>query len=97
MPLRRRIPTIPLFESFEKLCHQNFLGRNSLVSPSRLHIQIEHHLFTPELNAAIDEQKRASRQKQRLFGETQRVTKEQLLTKRAMRRLNHIDDTRGKV
>ena len=59
--------------------------------------QIEHHLFTPELNAAIDEQKRASRQKQRLFGESQRVTKEQLLTKRAMRRLNHIDDTRGKV
>ena len=59
--------------------------------------QIEHHLFTPELNAAIDEAKRTSRQKQRLFGEAQRITKEQLITKRAMRRLNHLDDNRGKV
>ena len=59
--------------------------------------QIEHHLFTPELNAAIDEAKRTSRQKQQLFGEAQRITKEQLITKRAMRRLNHLDDNRGKV
>ena len=59
--------------------------------------QIDHFLFTPELNAAIDEQRRTEQQKQHLFGAAQRVTKEQLITKRAMRRLNYIDDTRGKV
>jgi len=59
--------------------------------------QVNNLLFTSELNAAIDEQKRSARTHQRLLGESQRVTKEQLLTKRAMRRLNYLDNTRGKV
>jgi len=56
--------------------------------------QIDALLFTPELNAAIKEQERASKQHQSLFGQSQRVTKQQLITKRAMRRLNHLDNLR---
>jgi len=56
--------------------------------------QIDTLLFTPELNAAIKEQERAAKQHQSLFGQSQRVTKQQLITKRAMRRLNHLDNLR---
>jgi len=59
--------------------------------------QIDNLLFTPQLNAAIDEQKRSARTHQSLLGESQRVTQEQLITKRAMRRLNYLDNSRGKV
>ena len=56
--------------------------------------QIDSLLFTPELDAAIKEQERASRVHQSLLGQAQRVTKEQLITKRAMRRLNYLDNKR---
>ena len=43
---------------------------------------------------AIKEQERASKVHQSLLGQAQRVTKEQLITKRAMRRLNYLDNKR---
>jgi len=53
--------------------------------------QVDHHLFTPELHREILREEYKNRVHHSLFGQPQRITKHQLITKRAMRRLNHQD------
>lgn len=52
------------------------------------------HLYTAELHTELARQERLDKVNQSLFGQKQKVTKEQLITRRAIRRLNHTDSVK---
>lgn len=72
-------------------------GPEELVSPFTARpswlpqLEATGHLYTPELHQELVREERLEKVNQSLFGQKQKVTKEQLITRRAVRRLNHTD------
>jgi len=54
--------------------------------------QVNHHMDLPEIKAELDREKRREQINSTLYGQKQRVSLTQLITRRALRRLNHHDD-----
>lgn len=56
--------------------------------------QVNHHMDLPALQAELELEKRREKINATLYGQKQRTTQNQIRTKRAMRRLGHLDDRR---
>jgi hypothetical protein len=66
-----------------------------LARPSWLpQLESTGYLFTPELRTELAREERLDKVNQSLFGQKQKITKEQLITRRALRRLNHTDSVK---
>lgn len=53
--------------------------------------QVNHHMDLPALQAELDLESRREKINSTLYGQKQRTTLNQILTKRALRRLGHLD------
>ena len=56
--------------------------------------QVNHHMDLPALQAELELERRREKINASLYGQRQRTTQNQIRTKRAMRRLGHLDDRR---
>mgnify|MGYP001200602434 FL=1 len=53
--------------------------------------QVNHHMDLPALQAELELESRREKINSTLYGQKQRITLNQILTKRALRRLGHLD------
>jgi len=56
--------------------------------------QVNHHMDLPALQAELELERRREKINATLYGQKQRTTQNQIRTKRALRRLGHLDDRR---
>ena len=54
--------------------------------------QVNHHMDMPAIAQELELERRREKIQASLYGQKQRTTQSQIRTKRAMRRLGHLDD-----